>query len=177
MSRRKFAKMVNIRTAEYTTLYGMDTNQTKVLADRVREIIRDKKLTHRGVEERAKRKGYQIAHSYISKIKSGTADNLTVERLIALAVGLDVPVEEILLAAAGKDGKKETDLQLERALFYFKGLTATDRKLIIELLETMRRRSESAEGGELQATRVQRRGTEATKLLPGEETGKKRKKG
>jgi transcriptional regulator with XRE-family HTH domain len=78
---------------------------TESLSDYVRRIMYEKSLTTKDVENRS---GKKIDRSYISKIISGTAWNLTVGKIQALALGLGVPEEEIFFIASGKV-KPETE--------------------------------------------------------------------
>jgi transcriptional regulator with XRE-family HTH domain len=68
------------------------------LSDYVRRVIKEKGLTLRDVEERS---GRQITNSYISKIISTTVKNPTIEKLKALARGLDEPEEKVIRVVLG----------------------------------------------------------------------------
>ncbi|MFP5260591.1 MAG: helix-turn-helix domain-containing protein [Blastocatellia bacterium] len=57
------------------------------LSQLVRRVIREKKLSLRQVQELS---GGQIEKSYISRIMTGNVKNITLEKLVALARGLDM---------------------------------------------------------------------------------------
>jgi transcriptional regulator with XRE-family HTH domain len=59
------------------------------LSHLVSRLIREKKLSLREVEERVAKAGGKIEKSYISRIMSGNVKNITLEKLVALARGLD----------------------------------------------------------------------------------------
>jgi transcriptional regulator with XRE-family HTH domain len=68
------------------------------LSHLVRRLIKQKKLSLREVQERS---GGQIEKSYISRIMTGNVKNITLEKLIALARGLDVDPHELFTAYCG----------------------------------------------------------------------------
>lgn len=57
------------------------------LSQLVTRVVRQKKLSLRQVQERS---GGQIEKSYISRIMTGNVKNITLEKLVALARGLDL---------------------------------------------------------------------------------------
>jgi len=62
----------------------------------------DKKgLCREQVALRAEVAGYKISHETIRHVTNGSAKNLTIVRLQALAAGLGEPLEAVLCAAAG----------------------------------------------------------------------------
>lgn len=103
------------------------------LADYVRQVMRDKDLTLVDIERQS---GGAITNSYLSKILSGKARNLTMVRLEALARGLNVPLQFLLRVASG--GVPEEDEEFRASLLYLlyeKSKTAglEDKRLINEL--------------------------------------------
>ena len=68
------------------------------LGDYVRRVIRQKQLKLRDVERRA---GGDITNGYISGIINGRIKNVSLEKLKALAKGLEVDVYELFSAAIG----------------------------------------------------------------------------
>lgn len=72
--------------------------KVETLSQYVRRILAEKQLTHKSVEERSE-KG--ITDAYIGSIVKGKARNLSVDRLKALAVGLDEPEDDIFNVARG----------------------------------------------------------------------------
>ena len=81
------------------------------------KAIADSNLTQTEIAERARKKGYAISQNYISKIISGIAQNISVEKLKALAAGLNVPEEEIFGIARG--GRSEEKIHNGMALSIF----------------------------------------------------------
>jgi len=69
------------------------------LSDYVRRVIRQKQLKLRDVERRA---GGEITNGYISGIINGRIKNVSLEKLKALAKGLEVDVYELFSAAMGE---------------------------------------------------------------------------
>ena len=53
------------------------------LADYIKNVISEDNLSQRYLVERAERKGHKITQSYISQIISGSASNITIEKLRA----------------------------------------------------------------------------------------------
>jgi transcriptional regulator with XRE-family HTH domain len=68
------------------------------LAHLIRRVVKEKKLKLRDVEYKS---GGQIAQSYVSRLMTGNVKNLTVEKLIALARGLEIDPHEVFTAAHG----------------------------------------------------------------------------
>jgi transcriptional regulator with XRE-family HTH domain len=67
--------------------------------DYVRRIRTAKRLSCADVERRSARFGKPIAGSYVNRIENDPRLNPSVDRLKALAYGLDVPVDEVLAQA------------------------------------------------------------------------------
>jgi transcriptional regulator with XRE-family HTH domain len=76
----------------------MTNSLTEELSQYVRRIMRMKRLTLRDVEVRSKSK---ITDGYISGIINGAAKNPSVEKVMALAMGLGVAPEELFYVACG----------------------------------------------------------------------------
>ncbi len=70
----------------------------ETLAEYVTRIINEKGLKHQEVR---KLSGGKITDGYVRAIMTGTADNLSVAKLKALARGLGVPEDEIFKVARG----------------------------------------------------------------------------
>ena len=75
------------------------TKPTESLSDYVQRVMRQKNLSVRDVKERA---GDKIAASYISRIVNGKVRNLSVDKIVILAKGLEVDAYEVFAAAYGK---------------------------------------------------------------------------
>ena len=82
------------------------------LGEYVKRVIKEKDLKLRDVERRS---GGQITNGYISGIINGKITNLSVEKLLALAKGLDVDEHEIFSAAIGEARKSISELSSKAA--------------------------------------------------------------
>ena len=69
------------------------------LSSYVQRIMREKGLKRSDV---ARNSGDKIAGSYVGRIIAGTVKNLSVEKIEALARGLDVDAHEIFTASIGR---------------------------------------------------------------------------
>src|SRR5215208_5785882 len=65
----------------------------------VRRVMRQKSLSLSDIERSSNR---QITASYIGRILKGTVTNLTIEKIVALAQGLEVDPYEVFAASYGK---------------------------------------------------------------------------
>jgi len=72
--------------------------KVETLAEYARRILSEKQFTLRDVEARS---GHKIADAYVASIVKGTARNLSVDKLKALAVGLGEPEEAVFKVARG----------------------------------------------------------------------------
>ncbi len=110
----------------------------------IRRIIGEENLSQRQMVERAVRRGFRITQSYISQIMSGTATNVTIEKLQALAAGLNRPEEELFDIARG--GKTEDrvllDATISSLLVKFRQLSDQDRSEMTILLKALDREIE-----------------------------------
>jgi transcriptional regulator with XRE-family HTH domain len=80
------------------------------LSQYVKRVMQQKGLGVRDVERNSKNK---ITNSHISKILAGTAHNLTAEKIVALAAGLQVNPHEVFSVIAGcSPGPEPPDLML-----------------------------------------------------------------
>ena len=85
------------------------------LSSYVQRIMQEKKLKRDVV---AKKSGKGIASSYIGRIIAGTVTNLSVEKIVALARGLDVDPYEIFAASVGKPPRDDSgQLTVDLAAF------------------------------------------------------------
>jgi transcriptional regulator with XRE-family HTH domain len=80
----------------------MDEQGSESLADYVRRVRRQKNLSQGDVQRQAARRGYRIVGTYISRIENEIATNLSKDKLIALAHGLDVPESEVFAIVRGQ---------------------------------------------------------------------------
>jgi transcriptional regulator with XRE-family HTH domain len=72
------------------------------LPDYVRRIRQEHRLSLSDVETASRRAGWKIVASYVSRIENGVNRNPSIDKLIGLAFGLGVPLEELLSIASGK---------------------------------------------------------------------------
>ncbi len=72
------------------------------LPDYVRRIRQEHRLSLSDVENASRRAGWKIVSTYVSRIENGVNRNPSIDKLIALAFGLGVPLEELLSVASGK---------------------------------------------------------------------------
>lgn len=74
------------------------------LSQYVERVMKEKRLSRRDVKLRS---GGEITDSYVSGIVSGTATNLSVEKIKALARGLRVREMELIRVAFGQSDERE----------------------------------------------------------------------
>jgi transcriptional regulator with XRE-family HTH domain len=138
--------MPNLIGADCATLLRMPPRTPRnaaQLATFVRRTIKDKGLSPPQIAKRAGRTGYKITDEYVRMILNGAAKNLTIDKLQALAVGLDEPFESVLFAAAGIP--ENASEAFRRSVFYILFTKAEeaepeDRKTIYELVELLNER-------------------------------------
>jgi transcriptional regulator with XRE-family HTH domain len=114
------------------------------LSEFIRRVITEENLSQRQMVERAERRGFRITQSYISQIISGTATNVTVEKLQALAAGLNRPEEELFDVARGgkSDDRVLLDASISSLLSKFRQLSDQDRREMSILLKALDREIE-----------------------------------
>lgn len=116
----------------------MARKQAFSLAEFVRKTMAEKGLTMRDVEERS---GGEITNSYVAKIKGRTTQNLTLEKLCALARGLGVNAHELFAVATGTEEPRGFSHSRFWELFesYEQIERPTDRQLALWMLEGVKR--------------------------------------
>jgi len=114
------------------------------LAEFIKKVIDDENLSQRYLVERAERKGFKITQSYISQIISGSASNVTIEKLRALAAALDRPEEELFNVALGRKTEAGVlrDALITSLLEKFSQLTPDDKREMVVLLRAIDREIE-----------------------------------
>ena len=113
------------------------------LSEYVLRIMRETGTTQREITEKAERRGYKIAQSYISMIISGAAQNISVEKLQALAAGLNRPEEEVFaVARGGRTEEKIKDAAASALLYKYQQLSDRDKTEIETLLRALDREIE-----------------------------------
>jgi transcriptional regulator with XRE-family HTH domain len=115
------------------------------LSEFIRRIMLEENLSQRQLVNRAKRRGLQITQSYISQILSGTTTNVTIEKLLALAAGLNRTEQELFDVARG--GKSEDrvlfDATISALLVKFQQLSNVDLVEMTALLKVLDREIEN----------------------------------
>jgi transcriptional regulator with XRE-family HTH domain len=87
------------------------------LADYVRRIRFEKNLSLANVSARSRG---QIGKTHINRIENGTVTRVSLSKLRALALGLAVPVDEVLAVAQGKFPVADSQGNEARLLHYFR---------------------------------------------------------
>lgn len=130
-------------SAEYITKECVQGEQDTELADYVRHVMSETRLSYRDVEELAARKGHHISNGYISKIVSGAAQNISVDKLRALAAGLNRPEEEVFAVARGGRTEDKIKDALASAMFFkYAQLEESDKEKLATLLRALDREIE-----------------------------------
>lgn len=117
--------------------------QVESLADYVRRVRNEKRLSLADVEAQAKRAGHGIGRTHINRIENGfiDAEGVTPKRLRALAAGLGVPEDDVFNAARGISSVSEDDLEDDEevaALFFnYTKLTEDDKRELRSVLRML----------------------------------------
>jgi transcriptional regulator with XRE-family HTH domain len=92
----------------------MPNRSPEPLGDFIQRIRNEKGLSLLDVSKQSARYGKPIAASYINRIENRRTKNPSPDRLIALANGLSIPVEDLFARAAGlvAPGSKSDELHL-----------------------------------------------------------------
>jgi transcriptional regulator with XRE-family HTH domain len=93
----------------------MDTKRAESLAEFVRRVRREKRLSTPDVERNS---GNQITDGYVSQIENGYIKNVSPEKLHALAKGLQVSDDEIFAVARGKSLEPSDIMEEVNVLFF-----------------------------------------------------------
>jgi transcriptional regulator with XRE-family HTH domain len=101
-----------------------------MLSDYVNRVMEEKGLTAKDIERRSKGK---ITDSTIGNIRAGRNKNLSLDKINALALGLDVSAVEVFLAASGQRDKRE--LTASRLSFIVQKLV--DNSELFRLVESL----------------------------------------
>lgn len=119
----------------------MSKKHDEDLADFVRRVMKEAGVSYREVEETAQKKGFKISNGYISKIVSRAAANISIEKLRALAAGLNRPDEEVFAVARGQmlDVGKINDAVMNLLAFNYGKLPKRDKEALDPLLRALQR--------------------------------------
>lgn len=121
----------------------MHSEQDEDLADYVRRVMSETRLSYRDVEEAAARKNQHISNGYVSKIVSGAAQNISIDKLRALAAGLNRPEEEVFAVARGGRTEDKIKDALASAMFFkYAQLGEEDKEALATLLRALDREIE-----------------------------------
>jgi transcriptional regulator with XRE-family HTH domain len=112
-------------------------HRQETLADFVRRTRKEKRLSLNDV---VRQSGNGIANSHVSRIENGEATNVSVQKLRALAKGLDVAEEEVFAIARGKkrDPLEESNRLIEAA-HKFDALPKERRPAVEPLIDILNR--------------------------------------
>jgi transcriptional regulator with XRE-family HTH domain len=136
MSRNIFIESLTVLNSEYLRLPAMDTRRVERLADYVKRLRNEKRLS---LNEVARLSGGQISNSYVSLIENGYILNVTPKKLRALARGLQVDVDEISAVAIGRS-PQDPSLIERQLLGMFRELPQEQRDDFIEMLRGVHRK-------------------------------------
>jgi transcriptional regulator with XRE-family HTH domain len=120
-------------------------HEEETLSSYVRLKLIEKDLTTRDVQERSAASGEKITQSYVSQIVSGTAKNLTLTKLRALARGLGVPIGEVISRAYGETERDDLAFAQSRfaeVYYKFEELNDENKQSVIYLLDILEREVE-----------------------------------
>jgi hypothetical protein len=109
----------------------------ETLSDYVRRVMREKNLGVRDIERNSAKAGKKIAASHISKVATGVITNLTADKIVGLALGLNVDPHEVFAVISGHPIKEASSPDLRR---FAKIITAlADNPLLLEAAEQLMR--------------------------------------
>jgi len=119
-------------------------NKQEDLSEYVRRVMTEENISQRSLVDRAERYGYRITQSYISQIISGSATNITIEKLQALAAALNRPEEELFDIARGSKSDPDllNDAVMSSLLAKYSKLSAQDKTEMMLLLKALDREIE-----------------------------------
>lgn len=124
----------------------MNPSKDLLLSEFILRILSEENLTQRQLVEHAEPKGFKITQSYVSQILNGTSNNVTIEKLQALAARLNRLEEELFDVARGGKTKKGDQAHVEATisslLVKFRQLTDQDKNEINILLMALDREIE-----------------------------------
>jgi transcriptional regulator with XRE-family HTH domain len=111
----------------------VDKGQSESLADFVRRIRHERRLSLEEVERRA---GHRIGRTYINRIEIGESTNPSPRKLQALAIGLGVLEEELFARVRGVV-RSELDSLEEELLTKYRQLPPDWQKDLIGILDVL----------------------------------------
>jgi transcriptional regulator with XRE-family HTH domain len=108
------------------------------LADYVRRIRNEKDLSLAQIC--AGSRG-QISKTHINRIENGTVNRVSLIKLRALALGLDVPEDDLIAVAQGKLPLTDATKNEARLLSYFRQLAANRQEDVLVMLQALAKRT------------------------------------
>ncbi len=107
------------------------------LADYVRRIRNEKNLSLAQVSSRSRGR---IGKTHINRIENGTVARVSLIKLRALALGLDVPEDDLIAVAQGKLPPIDATKSEARLLRYFRQLGTERQEDVLVMMQALARR-------------------------------------
>lgn len=107
------------------------------LADYVRRIRNEKDLSLAQVSAQSHGR---IGKTHINRIENGTVNRVSLTKLRALALGLDVPEDDLIAVAQGKPPRTEATKNEAKLLSYFRQLSANHQEDVLVMLSALIKR-------------------------------------
>ena len=104
------------------------------LADYVRRIRNEKDLSLAQVSAQSHGR---IGKTHINRIENGTVNRVSLTKLRALALGLDVPEDDLIAVAQGKPPRTEATKNEAKLLSYFRQLSANRQEDVLVILRAL----------------------------------------
>jgi transcriptional regulator with XRE-family HTH domain len=118
----------------------------ETLSKYVKRVMQQKGLGVRDIERNSKKK---ITNSHISKVLAGTAKNLQADKIVALAVGLEVSPHEVFSVISGTEQTERPDLMVFADIMQKVAM----RPSVLEVVQELMRFEDKDYGGILTALR------------------------
>ena len=129
----------------FIKISSVDNKNEITLGDFVRKVRNDKGLSTTEVERRSRQGGKKgISNAYISQIENNYIQNVSPDKLKALAFGLGITEQEIFDIVRGESPNRETviDRQFENLSLKFSGLPPSKKEKAQALIDLMDREIE-----------------------------------
>lgn len=153
------------------SIYSVPSRTKESLADYVSRIRREKNLSRVDVERKSRK---QISDAYVSQIEAGDNRNLSIDKLIGLAKGLDVPEDEVFAVVRGKPLQGDLSVDESRLLDNFRALPPDRQEDALLYLESLAQRYKSIPAGEPEKRRHPVVGLKLSEEVPKSRTNQKR---